>query len=445
MPAAQARALFEPGGIRIEPFDPASDARSLRRLAVWAQQLSPLVEIDPPDGLLLDTSGCDRVFGTEQRLVERAAVSMNGLGIQARVVIAPTFAAARSLARYGPEPTAVIPGSARLEDVLAPLPIAALDAEPATVAALAEIGIERIGHLLELPRSCLPSRFGPSLLLRLDQALGRSFEAIEPVRETEPVSASIAFDGPTVQTEAIELATRALLADVTRRLGERECGARQLEIVLDRSDLEPETVTLSLSRPSRDATHLLRLARPRLERVHLGFGVERLTIRVGVSARIPHRQSEHCDSAAADSDTESAFGDFVDAVVNRLGPSAAMSPRLRALRRPEHAAEIVPVSDANASRPVHPVDADRPSILLDQPEPAQVVALTPDGPVHSVRWRGHDHAVTRCVGPERIGHEWWRSPGTTRDYFRVRTESGLWLWLARALEPNRWFVHGVWA
>jgi hypothetical protein len=30
-----------------------------------------------------------------------------------------------------------------------------------------------------------------------------------------------------------------------------------------------------------------------------------------------------------------------------------------------------------------------------------------------------------------------------RDYFRIQTTDGLWLWLFRA--DHRWFVHAIWA
>jgi protein ImuB len=56
---------------------------------------------------------------------------------------------------------------------LAPLPAAALRLAPETVEALAEVGLERVGALLDLPRAPLAARFGDILVRRIDQALGR--------------------------------------------------------------------------------------------------------------------------------------------------------------------------------------------------------------------------------------------------------------------------------
>ena len=44
---------------------------------------------------------------------------------------------------------------------------------------------------------------------------------------------------------------------------------------------------------------------------------------------------------------------------------------------------------------------------------------------------------------ERITTEWWQGP-QTRDYFKVQTAAGQWLWVYRQLETSRWFVHGIW-
>ena len=95
---------------------------------------------------------------------------------------------------------------------------------------------------------------------------------------------------------------------------------------------------------------------------------------------------------------------------------------------------------------------DRPTLLLATPEPAQVVALTPDGPVLGLRWRGAASRIVSCTGPERISTEWWRwgsdetsaSSPPDRDYFAVQTESGRWLWVCRQVGTARWFVHGLW-
>lgn len=107
------------------------------------------------------------------------------------------------------------------------------------------------------------------------------------------------------------------------------------------------------------------------------------------------------------------------------------------------------------------IPADRPTLLLSSPESAQVMVLTPDGPVLELRWRGTNWRIVACIGPERIAAEWWRHAGDgsgsrvagaagtslppDRDYFAVQAESGRWLWICRQVGTTRWFVHGLWS
>jgi len=92
-------------------------------------------------------------------------------------------------------------------------------------------------------------------------------------------------------------------------------------------------------------------------------------------------------------------------------------------------------------------------LLLPRAEPAEVIALVPDGPPKRFRWRGLSHDVAWAQGPERIADEWWRSGGQepTRDYYCLENETGQRFWLyreglyGRETKSPRWFVHGLFA
>ena len=43
----------------------AADARLLEAIADWCDRYTPLVGLDPPDGLMLDITGCAHLFGGE--------------------------------------------------------------------------------------------------------------------------------------------------------------------------------------------------------------------------------------------------------------------------------------------------------------------------------------------------------------------------------------------
>ncbi len=444
MPVAQARALFDVGRVRVEPYEPTRDAAALRSLAAWAHRLSPRVSLDPPDGLLLDLTGCERVFGGEDRWASRALHQLTRLGVCARAAVAPTFRCAWALSRFGAAPAAIVlPGTQRA--AIAPLPIAALQLELDTIADLATVGVETIGQLLDLPRAALPARFGASLLLSLDRALGHAIETIEPLRPTVPHTAERVFDGPTDRPDAIEWSVRDLLGTVAARLGAESLGTRQLEIVLVRSDLPPELLTVRMGRPSHDASHLWALVRPKLERAHLGFGVEGVRVTARGLARVQHQQAE-CWEGETTTTTSRARDLLLDTLANRLGSGRVLVASMTESHIPQRAFVMHEPGAQESRTPAAGVARqDRPTMLLARPMPARVVALTPDGPVRRVTCCGETHDVLACCGPERIAPEWWRRTAPTRDYFAVRCQDGRWLWLGRNLTSGRWHVYGIWA
>ncbi|MFD2431785.1 Y-family DNA polymerase [Sphingobium scionense] len=170
MAVAKAQALV--AGLDVRDADPAGDEAALERLAIWAfRRYSPIVAADPPDGLRLDMAGASHLLGGEEGFVADLAKRLADTGIAARIAIAPTYGAAHGLARFSRSPLIIVePGD--LDAQLAPLPIAALRLDAATVDSLRRLGVDTVGELAAMPRAPLTLRFGPEVGRRLDQAYG---------------------------------------------------------------------------------------------------------------------------------------------------------------------------------------------------------------------------------------------------------------------------------
>src|SRR5690606_21572116 len=111
------------------------------------------------------------------QMLETLTGRLAALGYTVTGAVASTLGCAWALARYFPN-RVVAEGNEH--DVLRTLPVAALRLEAAQIDSLRQFGLKHIGQLYARDRHALQARFGTSLLLRLDQALGWLEEKLTP-------------------------------------------------------------------------------------------------------------------------------------------------------------------------------------------------------------------------------------------------------------------------
>ena len=443
MELAQARAMVP--GLSMVPADPAGERAALGRLAAWCLRYAPLTAPNPPDGVWIDTTGAAHLHGGEPAMLADLVTRLAAAGIAARAAIADTPGAAHAVARHaGPEIIVVPPGAAGA--ALADLPIAALRLEAEIVAGLRRLGFERVGSLAATPRAPLARRFGPSVALRLEQALGRAFEPIEPAFPPEVVNHRLAFVEPLMTAEAFAAAIAQLVETVCAKLEAAGQGARLLDLLFERVDGSMQVVGIGTARPSRAVRHLARLLGERLEQVDPGSGVEAMRLVVALAEPLRYTQM------ASDDADEDDIAALVDRLENRLGAGRVYRAAPVESDVPERSVRRVPPLTPPV-RTSWPPSLPRPVRLLDPPQAVDAMALLPDQPPAAFTWRRHRHRVRRADGPERIHGEWWRRAAevdAVRDYFAVEDEDGRRFWLFRrgngtdpATGDLRWFLHGL--
>jgi protein ImuB len=438
MAVSQARALVP--GLDVRDADPAADEAALTRLALFAaRRWTPRAAVSPPDGLFLDLTGVAHLFGGEEKMCRHILAFCERAGFIARIAVAGAPGAAHALARFGG--TLCPPGGEA--EALAPLPLAALRVDEPVLAAARRLGLERIGDLLKLPRAPLQRRFGKTLLARLDQALGRAGEPIEPVVPEEPPSAILRFAEPIATAEAIAEALGLLMDRLIATLREKGLAARILTLLGERVDGKVERIAIGTARATRDGDHLLRLLAMKIERIEPGFGLDSMRLVAGrVEPLAPEQLSG--DRPAAD------LARLVDRLAGRLGPRRLYRATAVESDVPERSVARIGPLDPALPWPKWP----RPVRLLSPPERVEnVVALLPDLPPRRFTWRGRAYRVARADGPERIHGEWWKRTAeaeAVRDYFQVEDEEGARFWLFRrgdGVEARTgdlsWYLHGV--
>src|ERR1041385_1377008 len=96
MALADARAMYPK--IAVADADEPADLALLEAIAEWCDRYTPLVGLDPPDGLVLDIAGCAHLFGGEAALAGDLVRRLARQGLQARGAVADTGGGAGGLA-----------------------------------------------------------------------------------------------------------------------------------------------------------------------------------------------------------------------------------------------------------------------------------------------------------------------------------------------------------
>ncbi|MCF1504722.1 DNA polymerase Y family protein [Afifella sp. H1R] len=464
MAATQAQLLLP--GLTLRDYAPKADAHGLAKLAAWClARYSPVVMPSPPDGLLLDVTGCTHLFAArtggqrrnpdegESNLLADLAARLARRGLTARLALAGSVGAAHALARFAAADCTRIAETQSLKGALAPLPVEALRLSPETTQALRRLGFERIGDLIGVKRAPITRRFGHDVFLRLDQALGLSREPLVPLIPPELVSARLSFVEPVITAEGLAQAVERLCVDLAAVLETRQHGARRLDLHVTRLDRSTGIVSVRMAKPSRAPEHMARLVCEKLAGLDCGLGVEKVLLAAPLTRPL---LPEQIASELYGRPQEPDLSTLVDRLANRLGagriyrtaPVESDWPE-RSVRR---VAALAPKPRTETPRPENWLrDWPRPARLLADPMPVEVIALLPDYPPALFIWQGRRHRICRADGPERIFGEWWRAPGEialARDYFQVEDEAGQRFWLFReeaGNRPQRWYLHGFFA
>ncbi|MDE8345056.1 MAG: DNA polymerase Y family protein [Acidocella sp.] len=405
-------------------------------LALWCQFVSPLTVAQPPDGVLIDITGCAHLFGGEAGLRARLARLLPGV----RLAIANTATAAWGLARYGAN------GDDGDEDISA-LPLAAIGLEARCIARLSRVGVRRVGQLAALPRAELTAGFGPAPALKCAQALGLAPEVLKFCAEPVAWREDMHLPEPIFAPASLQAALSRLTAKLCARLAKAERGATALKAKFYRIDRAVPEFDLNFASPCRDEAQIIRLAHESLARsIDPGFGVEMI--------RLSAERTE-CLAAVQTSITRPApdYQAPVNLLLNRLAPGTFWRAVPHDSHIPEYAARRTPVCQPPAAwtRPRFP----RPLRLLRVPDAITAIAPVPDDPPVFFSWRGQGFRVAHATGPERIARDWWchKADNTRpedekiRDYYAVEDASGAAFWLFRAgrhggVAPARWYLHG---
>jgi protein ImuB len=514
MPLAQLAALCPDA--QWEEHDTDADLEELLSLTEQLQSFSPIVGIEEldahawagrslrqPQAISMEIRGTASWFGGEQAMATSLQAWLAHRGYVACIGIADTLGAAWGIANYSfrnhiapvmeflesrpgpPEPQSwieILPEDANREAHLANYPIEALRLETDCTAKLHRLGIRTIAPLLRLPRSSLPSRFGPSLLRRIDHCFGSLEEPLRVFHSGDPMVTEREWEHPISDLAWVESAIENACIDLCKKMTLAGCGALRIacQLILEKQsiDLRSQETTsqsrayvmqLSLFQASQDPLHLAWLLKGQLQlhppRLGSDIAIRGIRLEATLTASLQWRQ--HDLFAEVSVQHRDAAAKLIDGLSARLGRNRVLAPTIVRDPIPEGQVRMRPLTglkpdgshqDTKRKLPRAPkrdfaqegsletpenAFLSRPTELI-QPIPV-IVACEAWGEPTSISIDRHSWRIVAVAGPERIESGWWSGPMQRREYYRIALQTGDWWWIYRDMKTNSWYLHGAFA
>lgn len=439
MHLSDARALCS--SLRTSSVMPEADADFLTTLMRWAKRYCPWVGYEE-DGLVMDITGSAHLMGGEDLMLADIHNRLNRSRLNVKIGLADTRGAAWALARFATEERTAPQGQTL--DYIGSLPVAALRIEPDISIGLQRLGLRTICDVASKPRNTLSRRFGPSLLMRLDQALGDLPEPITPSHDRLRFSARLTLPDPIGLLDDVTGVLLRLLHRICNKLAKHEKGARKLRLNIRKVDQADGQIEISLARPMRDVDRIAALFEKSLGEFDAGFGIDQMHLTVIEAEDLILHQTSYVHQNDSTEDTA-----LVD-LITRLGNRVGFDNITRVLPAQSHIPEKSFIT-ASAAYSQAATDKSwsavcpRPLIIF----PPEIVTTDTSHLPEHFRWRRMHFTTDRAVGPERISPEWWLDDPSwrsgVRDYWRIHTKQGRRLWLFFTPQQPSWFVQGEFA
>lgn len=442
MVIADCRAIFP--DITVMEYPTGKAEQLLEALALWCIRFTPVASIDPPDGIILDCSGCTHLWRGDKAYVDHITGRLESFGYHVRAAMSDTVASAWAISRYGRNKT-IIPSGEQLSALLN-LPAEALRLENTITAKLEKLGLNKIGQFANFPRTALRKRFGLELLKRLDQASGFEMELLIPVQPPKQYRERLTCLEPISTAKGIEIGLEKLLETLCKHLDREGKGLKAVTLRCHRVDGDIQEITVGTNLPSRNAAHLMKLFELKTGQLKPDLGFELFELEAKAVEPLTFDQTAMwVESNTTDTN---AVAELLDKIISKRGTKVIHRYLPAQHYWPERSYQLA--SNINDPKEIEwRTDQPRPIHLLPIPHVIDVTVPLPDYPPMFFFYKGQRHQIKKADGPERVEQEWWLQQGEFRDYYCVEDQEGKRYWLFRSghIEggKSRWYIHGFFA
>lgn len=385
-------------------------------------ELFPQMERTAVQTAIAALDGMESLLGSPSEMAFCLRRRLCVLDSDVRIAIASNPDAAFFAARGLSGITIIPPG--REAEVLAPLPLDLLTADPDTLNTLHQWGLRTFRDLAALPENGLVARLGPgaSRLWRL--ARGEESRALRICRDPTIFEETIDLDYEIQQIEPLLFLLARKLNALCMRLTEHGVATCELTLALN-----GKTRVYRLPVPTRNPRTFLKLIQLDLETHPTGESVSRIVLRAASVDPRP-AQSGLFSPPRPEPEKLAITLARVGAIV---GPQNAGVPEVLNTHRSD-AFRILPLSPGKR-RP-------HPRISHEGADAYFPRALRRYRPPKPCDWPVIQRKAIRISGPWRTSGEWWTPQPWDRDEYDVTFPGGMLCLIFRDNRTGLWFLEG---
>jgi protein ImuB len=397
--------------------------------------ISPRVEDNAPDTIVVDLAGLGALFGSEEKIAHELAKRSSSLGLSARIAVAASIEVSILASRGLVGVTLIATGEEAKR--LSALPVYTLLPSLETLETLARWGVATCGALAALPVIQLSERLGQEGVRLHTLARGAFERSLVLAKPSIYFQEEMELDDSVEELESLSFLLGRLLDQLCERLAARSLSARaiRMEFDLERSfekDLQraahPDqrkliprkfAKVLMLPIPMRDSKLLLKLMRLRLQSDPPPAAI----IKMVLSAEPDRPRTTQRGLFFPASPEPEKLELTMARLANLVGEANVGSPQLMDTHRPDaiRMDRFRLAQEVSGSRKKKlPAAAGRNSSDLGIAKPANGFRLfrpglparveLRDGLPARVFFQGLRGEVVAASGPWRTSGEWWQDP-----------------------------------
>ena len=404
--------------LKVIAYESKQEQRLLAQLAQRLYQTSATLYLDPPQGLLLQTSDMLRLYEGLAPYWQQLQQPLMERGLHYHYASAHSPLAAQVLARAGND--RLLTNQDEATGLLRQLPIHRAGLSTKLSLQLERLGLNTLGQAQALPRSALGQRLGQTLVTYLQQLENSSAPTRPAYQPPERFRQRLELLYEIEHSTALRFPLKRLLSDLEAFLAPRQLRTAGLSLGLEYREHPAERVHIGCSDGEYRAESWLSLSMLRLEQLQLKAPI--IAISLKTKGQMPW--APLAAQLFEPSGGKLTAGQLISRLQNKLGDHAVQQVYLRDDHRPERSFyQGVPQSHYQIQQATKFL---RPSLLFTLP---QALNHKPD------------HQWCILSGPERIQSGWWDNVSICRDYFIARNPIGQVCWLFRT-PREEWFLHG---